>query len=895
MEDTNEATSSGTGDHGSTVELNQTAATIADTCEATFLLPDAGDHGSTVELNQTAATIADTSEATFLLPDAGDHGSTVELNRTAATIAAQSLLPPDTEEDPINIHDSDTDTDSDGTDLNEQDMDFSSENSDDDDNVEGHSNNGQNDDYASPPLYVLPPSSSVQPSSITHTQHMLSMCAYALKHGSSGVGFKDMAKMIKFHVPDSSLCELNIDKIKEHCGYSDESICFHEYCQRCGALFPSNGDIEVCQTPECFCRRYVDGRNKVKKHYFVSTSMETQIQGILERDGNLHKITKAKENTSSVLTDVCNGEKYKAMKTEGGFLQPSTNNNITLTCFTDGIPLYKSSKVSLWPVYLVINEIPPRERFLRKNMLLWGVWQGVSKPHMNTFLQPFVESLSRLEQDGFTFTVDGVVLHGHARMVIATMDLPARASSLNMKHHNGICGCLYCENPGVMVDSGTRGGHCRSYQPSNAPLRSDKTIQENASIATETNKVSVGIFGPTVLSHVPNFSLVSGVVIDYMHGILLGVTKKLLTLWFDGKNYKEPFFLGHQMSHIDKLLKVIAPPHTIRRLPRKLSGNYQHWKASELRSWLLYYSLPCLKSYLPPVHLQHFACLVEATYLLLGSSITANDLQEADKLLFAFNDNFGDLYGKAAVGLNVHNLLHIVQCVRDWGPLWAWSCFGFESFNGEILGLVHGTGNVSQQIIWSLQAQKHLQLATKTLPSGPMKTFFKEMLDGSARHVKSQPACMCSIVKPVPVTRVFSAEEKEFLLETTGSGEEGDYLKCNKIVFRENIIYSQDCTRVLKRNSYTVLLRQLEDGSDVGQIKHFLVHKATLKVFAVCITFKAVESLLDSQATHIQVVQETSNNRLVQVDLYLQDLLVDLGAKSGKHCVAKLPNFVERD
>ncbi len=34
--------------------------------------------------------------------------------------------------------------------------------------------------------------------------------------------------------------------------------------------------------------------------------------------------------------------------------------NVSLVFNTDGAPVFKSSGISLWPVYLVINELPPR-------------------------------------------------------------------------------------------------------------------------------------------------------------------------------------------------------------------------------------------------------------------------------------------------------------------------------------------------------------------------------------------------------------------------------------------------------------------------------------------------------------------------------------------------------
>lgn len=46
------------------------------------------------------------------------------------------------------------------------------------------------------------------------------------------------------------------------------------------------------------------------------------------------------------------------------------------------------------------------------------------------------------------------------------------------------------------------------------------------------------------------FDLTIGIVVDYMHGILLGVTKTLMQLWFLPKNNKCDFFIGLQVGFI---------------------------------------------------------------------------------------------------------------------------------------------------------------------------------------------------------------------------------------------------------------------------------------------------------------------------------------------------------
>ncbi|KAK3107405.1 hypothetical protein FSP39_013796 [Pinctada imbricata] len=578
----------------------------------------------------------------------------------------------------------------------------------------------------------------------------------------------------------------------------------------------------------------------------------------MERDDNFKKVTAIKSHNPNHLGDINGGLLYKEMKQPGGFLWPANNNNITLTCFTDGVPLFKSSKVSLWPLYLVINELPPAERFLRKNMMVWGIWQGNDKLRMNTFLYPFVQDLQKLHSEGFTFNDGPKKKSGKALLVIATMDLMARAPVLNMMHHNGECGCIYCETPGITVPSGK--GHARSYpylidtfQP-----RTDASVEMNSRLAVDRNKVSVGIKGPSVLHAIPRFSLTKGTAIDYMHGALLGIVKKLMELWFHGKSYQMTYFIGHEITDIDCMLKKIKPPYVLKRLPRRIENNYQHWKASEMRSWLLYYSLPCIsESSLPEVYIHHYACLVEAIYLLLGEDISESDLQRAERLLNSFYEHFAELYMDSAVGLNVHNLYHLVQCVRYWGPLWVYSCFGFDK---DVLEVVHGTGNVAMQILWCLKAQKELALKTKTLPDGKIKDFFKDMLKGGSRRLpKGIHAQHCRVVQPMGGTFRFNdavASNLKELFEDDSISEK-HFFKSDKIVYGQIILYSKNCTRVKKRNSYTIEIAQQHlDGSDIMQVDYFLMKKDTKQVVAVCTLLRMVRPVVRGRAPHCQIVEK---------------------------------------
>jgi len=126
------------------------------------------------------------------------------------------------------------------------------------------------------------------------------------------------------------------------------------------------------------------------------------------------------------------------------------------------------------------------------------------------------------------------------------------------------------------------------------------------------------------------------------------------------------------------------------------------WKASEFRNFLLYYSLPIFKEFLPHRYLQHWLLLVVSSYTLLKDSISENELQSCDIMLKVFVRDVGHLYGLQCYTFNVHNLLHLCLLVKRAGPLWATSAFPFEDFNGFIGALVHGTKHLSRELITNI-------------------------------------------------------------------------------------------------------------------------------------------------------------------------------------------------
>jgi len=117
--------------------------------------------------------------------------------------------------------------------------------------------------------------------------------------------------------------------------------------------------------------------------------------------------------------------------------------------------------------------------------------------------------------------------------------------------------------------------------------------------------------GTSPLSSVMDF--VDAIPVDYMHCVSLDVAKMLLTRWFDSSYHRHPYYLGKQVTSIDLKLLKQHPPSEFSRPPRSIQNHLKYWKASELRSWLLFYSLPLLLDHLPSTYWHNY-CLATSLF-----------------------------------------------------------------------------------------------------------------------------------------------------------------------------------------------------------------------------------------------------------------------------------------
>ena len=197
--------------------------------------------------------------------------------------------------------------------------------------------------------------------------------------------------------------------------------------------------------------------------------------------------------------------------------------------------------------------------------------------------------------------------------------------------------------------------------------------------------------------------------IDYMHAVLEGVTKAMIKkFWLNGKYKSHRFYLSKEVKQIDEKLLDIRPPHEFRRTPRSIEKTINYWKASELRAWLLFYSIPILFDFLHRDYLYHLNLLIKSMHILLSVRISSNDLKSAEKMLTLYYKKSLDLYPQEVCSMNLHSSIHLPQTVKNLGPLWAYSCFGFESMNGHLKKHCHGTRNVLPQLVRNLRFHQEI-------------------------------------------------------------------------------------------------------------------------------------------------------------------------------------------
>jgi len=300
-------------------------------------------------------------------------------------------------------------------------------------------------------------------------------------------------------------------------------------------------------------------------------------------------------------------------------------------------------------------------------------------------LHDFLEEMQQLERNGLEV--------GSARFSVSihsyVCDAPARAFLKCVKSYSGYYGCERCIQSGMWADKMT-------FPETVATLRTDQDFKD---MTQEEHHL-----GTSPLAGL-SAGLVSHFVLDYMHLVCLGVTRRLITTWIKGPlSTRLP---TRSVIHIsERLLRLrSAIPCEFARKPRALC-EIDRWKATEFRQFLLYTGVVVLRGILMPSVYNNFLILSVAIRCLCSSELYSSHCDYAQQLLLSFVTHACELYGEGFIVYNVHALVHIANDVSKFGPLDRISAFPFENSLRKLKMLVRKSHLPLQQLVMRVTEQQ---------------------------------------------------------------------------------------------------------------------------------------------------------------------------------------------
>lgn len=301
---------------------------------------------------------------------------------------------------------------------------------------------------------------------------------YFMRHNLTFVALEDVIKLINNIL---KLEALPTSKYKFFKLFSDRYNPTNVFfCKQCSNEIEVPADsntfviCDICQTSNTCSSTTSD-------NYFVTLPIVDQLKEIVSNKlAHFVKPTSNSLTTSTTIADITDGAIYKKLQT--------CQRKITLTLNTDGVQIVKSKSKSLWPIQATINELPPEERFLSKNILLLGLWYNEKHPEMQILLKPFVLELVKLKSSGMEVDVNQQKINFDVSLICGSFDGPAKAAVQNLTQHNGYYSCHYCEHRGEAV-SVNDGGTLQVRYPIKGCVKK-RTAKEAISNMKEASQIS---------------------------------------------------------------------------------------------------------------------------------------------------------------------------------------------------------------------------------------------------------------------------------------------------------------------------------------------------------------------------------------------------------------------
>ena len=383
------------------------------------------------------------------------------------------------------------------------------------------------------------------------------------------------------------------------------------------------------------------------------------------------------------------------------------HDSINLYINIDGLPLFKSSKVQLWPIL---------GKFDGSNVFTIALYSGTSKPNCVTdYLDDFINEINILRIDGIHFN-DKIY---DVKLKAFICDAPARTFLKCIFGHTGYNACERCQVKGSRDSNRTVYNDDISY-----PLRKKEDFNHFLYINSHQVQLSP-------LVKIDDFDCIKGFILDYMHLVCLGITKRILIFLKSGPRICK--LSNSQVLEISaKLISFNGKlPSDFAKQPRSLE-DLLFWKATEFREFLLYLGVIVLKGIVSDAIYEHFLTFSIAMRILLSENdeFRSYYLDYANNLLVYFCKKAKFLYGNTFCVYNVHCITHVHDDVKNFGcSLNKLSSFPFENYMQTLKKYIKNSKSPIVQVAKHLSELENLHFMknTKTLVN-KVSTRFRDSL-----------------------------------------------------------------------------------------------------------------------------------------------------------------------
>ena len=433
-------------------------------------------------------------------------------------------------------------------------------------------------------------------------------------------------------------------------------------------------------------------------------SVIESLQELLLRPHFVNKceLWRERKHDAGMYNDIHDGKVWEDFSEYKGKPFLSLPFNFGFSLNIDWFQPFKHTKHAEGAAYLTILNLPREERYLQENIILMGVIPGPKEPSltMNGLLKPFVEEMLKLWNGVIMKTSQGLHALVRGALLCCNCDVPAARKVCGFLSHSAYRGCSKCLLPFPTAAFGEKADYtnmdCSQWTP--------RTVKDHIDAGNEHRKCTTQAARDiveknsgvrySVLNQLPYFDPPRMCVIDPMHNLLLGTAKHMVAVW-----KTLGVLTDKDLIEIQRKVDSFTTPNDLGRIPSKIASNFSGFTAEQWKNWTIYFSPYCLKPVLPPQHYHCWHLFVKACYYICRRSISMQDITEADRLLMEFYRQFVSLYGQEHCTPNLHLHGHLYECMKDYGPVYAFWLFSFERCNGILGGYHTNSRNISIQLM----------------------------------------------------------------------------------------------------------------------------------------------------------------------------------------------------